>query len=65
MIYSAQVGALREMSGALPQESIGAALRRLVKHAKWVELDERALTKGRELFREASPAAEEEVCHAG
>ncbi len=59
------LGALLEMSGALPQESIGAALRRLVKHAKWVELDERALTKGRELFREASPAAEEEVCHAG
>jgi 2-oxoisovalerate ferredoxin oxidoreductase beta subunit len=43
------LGALAEISGALPEESIGAALRRLVRNPRWIELDERALTKGREL----------------
>ncbi|MGA2046548.1 MAG: 2-oxoacid:acceptor oxidoreductase family protein [Terracidiphilus sp.] len=47
------LGALLEITGVLPQSSIDAALRKLVKHAKWIELDERALAKGRELFREA------------
>jgi 2-oxoisovalerate ferredoxin oxidoreductase beta subunit len=53
------LGALLEIAGVLPQASIDAALRRLVKHPKWVELDERALTSGRELYRESC----EEVCH--
>jgi hypothetical protein len=46
------LGALLEISNALPQVSIEAALRRLVKSAKWYELDERALARGRELFWE-------------
>jgi hypothetical protein len=28
-------------------------LRKLVKHEKWIALDERALAKGRELFQAA------------
>jgi len=37
----------------LPQPSIDAALHRLVKSAKWYELDEQALARGRELYRES------------
>jgi 2-oxoisovalerate ferredoxin oxidoreductase beta subunit len=44
------LGALLEISGALPQGSIDAALRRLVKSERWYQLDERALARGRELF---------------
>jgi 2-oxoisovalerate ferredoxin oxidoreductase beta subunit len=47
------LGALLEISDALPQASIDAALRRLVKNPKWFALDQRALTKGRELYRES------------
>jgi 2-oxoisovalerate ferredoxin oxidoreductase beta subunit len=47
------LGALLEISGVLPQSSVDAALRRLVKRDKWIELDERALARGRELFRES------------
>jgi len=47
------LGALLEIAGALPQASVDAALRRLVKSARWVELDERALAKGRQLYRES------------
>lgn len=47
------LGALLEITGALPQESIDAALRRLVKSQRWYELDERALARGRELYRES------------
>jgi 2-oxoisovalerate ferredoxin oxidoreductase beta subunit len=45
------LGALLEIASGLPQASIDAALRRLVKNAKWFALDERALARGRELFR--------------
>lgn len=44
------LGALLEISAALPQSSIDAALRRLVKSECWYQLDERALARGRELF---------------
>ena len=47
------LGALLEIAGALPQASVDAALRRLVKSSRWVELDELALTKGRGLYRES------------
>ena len=46
------LGVLLEISNALPQASIDAALRSLVKTAKWYELDERALARGRELYWE-------------
>jgi 2-oxoisovalerate ferredoxin oxidoreductase beta subunit len=53
------LGALLEIADALPQASIDAALSRMVKNPKWVALDERALARGRELYRESL----EEMCH--
>jgi 2-oxoisovalerate ferredoxin oxidoreductase beta subunit len=47
------LGALLEISGGLPQTSIDAALRHLVKSDRWYQLDERALTRGRELYRQS------------
>jgi 2-oxoisovalerate ferredoxin oxidoreductase beta subunit len=47
------LGALLEIADGLPQSSIDAALRRLVKNTKWFALDERALARGRELFRKS------------
>ena len=47
------LGAMLESCGALPQLSVDAALRHCVKNPKWVELDERALRRGRALFRAA------------
>jgi 2-oxoisovalerate ferredoxin oxidoreductase beta subunit len=44
------LGALLEIAGELPQASVDAALRRLIKNPRWVELDERALSRGRELY---------------
>jgi 2-oxoisovalerate ferredoxin oxidoreductase beta subunit len=55
------LGAVLEATGSLPQVSVDAALRRLVKHAKWIELDERAIERGRALYRECP----EEVCVNG
>ena len=49
------LGALLEIAKGLPQASIDAALRRLIKSTKWLALDERALARGRELFRESFP----------
>ncbi len=46
------LGVLLEMTGSLPQADVDAALRRLVKHARWLALDEQALQRGRELYRE-------------
>jgi 2-oxoisovalerate ferredoxin oxidoreductase beta subunit len=45
------LGALLEIAGVLPQASIDAALGGLIKNPRWVELDERALARGRELYR--------------
>jgi 2-oxoisovalerate ferredoxin oxidoreductase beta subunit len=47
------LGALLGIAGGLPQASIDSALRRLVKNTRWFALDERALARGRELFRES------------
>ncbi len=52
------LGVLLEIADVLPEASIDAALRRLVKHPKWVTLDELALARGRDLFR-ASMAHQE------
>ncbi|WP_420236480.1 2-oxoacid:acceptor oxidoreductase family protein [Telmatobacter bradus] len=48
------LGALLEVAGKLPQISIDAALGRLVKNPKWVELDERAIALGREVAQKAA-----------
>jgi 2-oxoisovalerate ferredoxin oxidoreductase beta subunit len=45
------LGVMLEIAGSLPQANIDAALQRLVKKPKLVELGERALARGRELFR--------------
>jgi 2-oxoisovalerate ferredoxin oxidoreductase beta subunit len=50
------LGALLEISGDLPQASVSAALRRMVKNPRWVELDERALERGRALLAATSVA---------
>jgi Pyruvate/2-oxoacid:ferredoxin oxidoreductase gamma subunit len=50
------LGAVLEQCQALPQESVDAALSRLVKHARWMELDKRAIYLGREMFRAAQVA---------
>ena len=47
------LGAVLEIAGVLPQASIDAALRRLVKRPQWIELDERALAQGRKLLKES------------
>jgi 2-oxoisovalerate ferredoxin oxidoreductase beta subunit len=47
------LGVLLESTNVLPNASIDAALRRLIKNPKWVELDERALSLGRNLFKES------------
>jgi len=55
------LGALLEIAGVLPEASVDAALRRLVKNPRWVALDERALQRGRDVYKESM----EEVVHAG
>jgi Pyruvate/2-oxoacid:ferredoxin oxidoreductase gamma subunit len=45
------LGVMLEIARSLPQASIDAALQRLVRKPKLVELDQRALARGRELFR--------------
>jgi 2-oxoisovalerate ferredoxin oxidoreductase beta subunit len=59
------LGALLEIAGVLPQASIDAALRRLVKNPKWVALDERALARGRELYRNSVREPLRELVHEG
>ena len=47
------LGAVLEACGVLPDGHIAAALRLLVKNPKWIELDERALARGRALLKES------------
>jgi 2-oxoisovalerate ferredoxin oxidoreductase beta subunit len=55
------LGSLLEIADGLPQASIDAALRRLVKSDKWLALDEQALERGRQLFREWRKESYQEV----
>jgi 2-oxoisovalerate ferredoxin oxidoreductase beta subunit len=54
------LGALLEIARELPEPCVHAALRRLVKSPRWLELDARALDRGRALLRESF----QEVSHA-
>jgi 2-oxoisovalerate ferredoxin oxidoreductase beta subunit len=54
------LGVLLEITAVLPEASIDAALRRLVKNAKWMALDERALARGREILRASMAEASHE-----
>jgi 2-oxoisovalerate ferredoxin oxidoreductase beta subunit len=47
------LGVLLEIAEVLPDASVDAALRRLVKNPRWVALDERSLARGRELYKES------------
>lgn len=47
------LGTLLEITGVLPHASVEAALHRLVKQPRWLEIDERALACGRALYRES------------
>jgi Pyruvate/2-oxoacid:ferredoxin oxidoreductase gamma subunit len=48
------LGALLAITGVLPQASVEAALHRLVRHPRWLEIDRRALARGRELCLETA-----------
>jgi 2-oxoisovalerate ferredoxin oxidoreductase beta subunit len=48
------LGALLEINRSVPHASVDVALRTVVKNPRWFELDERALEKGRELYRQAA-----------
>ena len=50
------LGALLEITGVLREANIDAALQRLVKNPRWMELNVRALAKGRELYKESRQA---------
>jgi 2-oxoisovalerate ferredoxin oxidoreductase beta subunit len=51
------LGALLEINDALSEAQVDAALRRLVKNARWLALDRSALQRGRALFQEWSEEA--------
>jgi Pyruvate/2-oxoacid:ferredoxin oxidoreductase gamma subunit len=59
------LGALLEISGVLRNENIDAALRRMVKNPRWMDLNKRALARGGMLYKESCQEACREVCHAG
>ena len=54
------LGALLEIAGVVQDVNIDAAMRRLVKSPRWMELNKRAMARGRELYKESC----QEVCHA-
>jgi 2-oxoisovalerate ferredoxin oxidoreductase beta subunit len=54
------LGALLEIVGVLQDVNIAAAFKRLVKSPRWVELNGRALAKGRALYMDSC----REVCNA-
>ncbi|HKZ52203.1 MAG TPA: 2-oxoacid:acceptor oxidoreductase family protein, partial [Candidatus Acidoferrales bacterium] len=45
------VGALLEATGLLTEEDVTQALERLVKSERWLEIDRRALLRGRETIK--------------
>jgi len=50
------MGALLEITGVLQEANINAALQHFAKNPRWMELNLRALQKGRELFQESRQA---------
>ena len=54
------LGALLEAVGTPSQPSIDTALLRLVRNPRWFDLDERALARGRALYREYSQGGSHE-----
>jgi 2-oxoisovalerate ferredoxin oxidoreductase beta subunit len=58
------LGALLEITGVVRDINIDAAFRRLVKNPRWMELNKRALKRGREIYRESCQNSHKEVCYA-
>jgi Pyruvate/2-oxoacid:ferredoxin oxidoreductase gamma subunit len=56
------LGALLEAADALPQSTVDAALRRLVKNPRWFTLDQRALARGREILCAWLPEVTDALC---
>lgn len=56
------LGALLEITGALPQADVDAALRRLIRNPKWLALDERAMERGRVLYQQRSESLVLSLC---
>jgi 2-oxoisovalerate ferredoxin oxidoreductase beta subunit len=54
------LGALLEITKVLPDVNVDAGLRRMVKNPRWMELNTRAIKRGRELVNESR----KEVCYA-
>jgi 2-oxoisovalerate ferredoxin oxidoreductase beta subunit len=54
------LGALLEITKVLPDVNVDAGLRRMVKNPRWMELNTRAIKRGRELVIESR----KEVCYA-
>jgi Pyruvate/2-oxoacid:ferredoxin oxidoreductase gamma subunit len=52
MANMVMLGALLEITDALSQANVDAGLKRLVKSQRWYEMDERAMARGRALYRE-------------
>jgi 2-oxoisovalerate ferredoxin oxidoreductase beta subunit len=53
------LGAFLALTNALPDEAVNSAMKRLVKTERWLELDRKALERGRQVA-----AIEEVPCHA-
>jgi 2-oxoisovalerate ferredoxin oxidoreductase beta subunit len=51
------LGAFLEITEALSPSSMEAALKRLVRSQRWLDLDRRAMARGRELYRESMEGA--------
>jgi 2-oxoglutarate ferredoxin oxidoreductase subunit gamma len=47
------LGALLEVTKVLQKANVEAALQRLVKSPRWMELDKNAIERGRQLYRES------------
>ena len=58
------LGALLEALPVAPVEVVDRAMARVIKSEKWLELDRRALERGRQALRELKAATAKEPCHA-
>jgi 2-oxoisovalerate ferredoxin oxidoreductase beta subunit len=58
------LGSLLEITGVVRDINIDAALHGLVKNPRWMELNKRALNRGREIYKELCQQSRKEVCYA-
>lgn len=58
------LGALLEAAPLLPVDVVNHAMARVIKSEKWLELDRRALERGREALRQLKNESAKETCHA-